>query len=69
VSNYVSWRDGICYLDPIGYMRALLNHDTNIYFIGEGWGIPLIDHLLEGKSYTSIVEMLGADFVRTYGSL
>lgn len=69
VSNYVSWRDGVCYFDPIGYIRALLNHDTNIYFVGSPWGIPIIDHLLEGESYTEIIQMLGADFVRTYGSL
>lgn len=69
VVNYVSWGDGVCYFDPIGYVRALLNDDTNIYLVGSSFGIPLIDHLLENDSYSSVVRMLGADFVSTYGSL
>lgn len=69
VINYVSWRDGVCYLDPIGYVRALLKIQQNVVFIGTPLGVPIIDHLLDNDSYMTIITALGEEFVRTYGSL
>lgn len=69
VVNYVSWRDGVSYFDPIHYIRTLLNKETNVHLIGSLWGIPLIDHLVDNPSYLAIITMLGDEFVRTYGAL
>lgn len=65
--NYASRRDGVCFLDPIGYCMGYFFEHSNIEFIGTHWGIPLIDHTLYTESYGSIIEELGAQFVEIHG--
>lgn len=67
VINYMSCRDGIVIADPIGFFDALFNPDTNVVFIGSWQGIPLIDHMLSMETYSRALEMLGKQFVETYG--
>jgi len=67
VINYVSKRDGVCYLDPIDYFMNLDNPDSNIVYLSTFWGIPMIDHLLMGDTYRPVIEQLAAEFVSTYG--
>lgn len=68
VINYVSKRDGVCYLDPIDYFFGLFftNSDTNIVYLDTFLGTPIVDHLITNESYRTIIEKLGAEFVRTY---
>jgi RHS repeat-associated protein len=64
--NFVSIRDGVCLLDPIGYIKGLMGVDTNIAFIGSFLGIPLIDHSLAMDTYTETITKLGHVFLQMY---
>jgi hypothetical protein len=66
--NYASRRDGVCFLDPIGYFIGYFFENSKIVFIGSHWGIPLIDHTLYTESYRALIEELGAQFVAIHGS-
>lgn len=67
VMNYVSLRDGICYMDPIGYLSGLLSWQKNIVFIGSlSEGFPFVDHLLTGHNYSIIIAFLGEQFLDQY---
>lgn len=66
VINYVSKRDGVCLLDPIGYASAYFNETSQVELIGSLWGIPLIDHTLYTESYGRIIKELGQQFIGTY---
>lgn len=68
-TNYVSRRDGVCLLDPVGYLNAWISRETNVKFIGSFWGIPLIDHTLYTDSYGKTIQVLGSHFIKTYASL
>ena len=63
VHNYASVRDGVCLLDPIGFIRGLLGYSDNTFFIGTWLGIPLIDHVLESETYFNILRSLGEEFL------
>jgi len=67
VVNYISLRDGVCLLDPVSYIKALLQSHENVHFLGSLWGIPLIDHTLDAESYGSIIKKLGEQFTSLYG--
>lgn len=64
VVNYVNYRDGVTYLDPIGYIRALALEFPNIIFTGSFWGIPFVDHALD--SYAKILDILAKDILQVY---
>lgn len=66
VINYVSKRDGVCLLDPIGYATGYFYGKSNIELIGSLWGIPLIDHTLYTDSYGGVIQELGKQFVGIY---
>lgn len=66
--NYASRRDGVCFLDPIGYFIGYFFENSKIEFIGSHWGIPLVDHTLYTESYGSIIGELGAQFVAIHGN-
>lgn len=66
VINYVSLRDGVCFLDPIGYINGLIGNDVNIAFIGSFLGIPLIDHSLTMETYSETIAHLGHVFLQMY---
>ncbi len=66
VVNFVSKRDGVCYLDPIDYFGGLLFQKDNVVYLDSFLGVPLIDHLLGGNSYYSALEQLGQEFIHTY---
>lgn len=66
--NYASRRDGVCFLDPIGYCMGYFFENSKIEFIGTHWGIPLIDHTLYTESYGTIIEELGAQFIEIHGN-
>jgi hypothetical protein len=65
-TNYVSRRDGVCLLDPIGYAMGHFYEKSKIELIGSSWGIPLIDHTLYTESYGGIIEELGIQFINIY---
>ncbi|MEI8124759.1 MAG: RHS repeat-associated core domain-containing protein, partial [Parachlamydiaceae bacterium] len=67
VVNYVSKRDGVSLLDPIGYLKGLFTDEYNLQFKGSFWGIPLIDHTLFTDTYVGVIRDLGNEFVDHYG--
>lgn len=69
VVNYVSRRDLVCVLDPIGYLNGLLKKDNNVIFLGTYLGgFPIIEHTLSSPSYAQILTSLGEQFLALYGS-
>lgn len=66
VHNYVSKGDAVSYLDPFQYVRSVLNPSSHISFLPSSWPIPLIDHQLTFPSYSSILEVLGQQFLDNY---
>lgn len=69
VMNYVSKRDGVCYLDPIDYFSGLFKEKSNIVYLGTFAGIPIVDHLITNDSYRAVIEELGQKFVQEYGAV
>lgn len=63
IVNYVSKRDGVCLLDPVGYVMGYFYGQSQIELVGSFWGIPLIDHTLYGDSYGNVIEELGKQFL------
>lgn len=66
VINYVSVRDGIPLMDPVGYANGHLNDNSNVIYIGGWLGVPFIDHYLLADTYSELVQMLGRQFLETY---
>lgn len=63
VKNYVSRGDGICYLDPIQYIRYLIEPIDHVTFLPSAWSFPFIDHPLTFPTYQSVLETLGKQFL------
>lgn len=69
-TNYISARDGVCLLDPVGIIQAVLNDKDNVIFLGSPLsGAPFIDHLFTSDTYREVWQRLGEEFVATYGTL
>lgn len=69
-TNYISARDGVCLLDPVGIIQAVLNDKDNVIFLGSPLsGAPFVDHLFLSDTYREVWQRLGEEFVDTYGSL
>lgn len=66
VMNYVSKRDGVCFLDPIGYATGYFSDRVHVEPIGSIVGVPFIDHTIFSDSYRQIINELGTQFVETY---
>lgn len=66
VVNYVSLRDGVCLLDPIGYAMGYLYGNSKIEWVGTLWGIPFIDHTLSTDSYGGAIKDLGSQFIKMH---
>lgn len=64
--NYVSKRDGVCLLDPIGYLMGYFYEKSKIEMVGSFWGLPFVDHTLYTDSYGAVIKELGAQFVGIY---
>lgn len=62
VTNYVSKKDGVPLLDPIGHYFY-----DNIVYVESMSSIPLIDHFLSTETYQRLVAYLGKQFTDTYG--
>lgn len=58
VVNYVSIRDGVSFLDPLGHY-----HNSNIVYLGSLFGIPLVDHFLITETYQRLLAYLGRQFL------
>ena len=69
IINYASLRDGVCYLDPIGFSTGLFHENSQIKFIGSFWGIPFIDHTLYTESYGGLITELGVSFKDLYHNI
>ncbi|MCB1119368.1 MAG: hypothetical protein KDK65_05355, partial [Chlamydiia bacterium] len=65
-TNYVSVRDGVCYLDPITYVRAWMHRCHEVIFVGDSKGPPIVDHLFFNATYRSIWLTLGKQFREKY---
>lgn len=68
VINYVSKRDGVCLLDPLGLIYGWLQQNSNVVFLGSVIGMPIVDHPLTTENYTEILKDLGKNFFENYGS-
>lgn len=68
VINYVSKRDGVCLLDPLGYLKGWFTENSNVKFLGSFFGMPFVEHPLDTDSYTEIIKALGEDFLKRYGN-
>lgn len=66
VNNYVSRGDGVSLLDPVEYIKSLINAPDHVTFVSSSWWIPLIDHQLTFPAYRAILESLGKDFLELY---
>lgn len=66
LTNFVSIRDGICLLDPLGIVNATVKPSDQVIFTGSWKGWPLIDHLFLTESYQQIWRELGKTFTETY---
>lgn len=66
VIHYVSYRDGVFFADPFGYLRSLVSCHGHVNWVGSSSGIPLIDHLLTMDTYQQLIATLGRDFLATY---
>lgn len=66
VTNFVSIRDGVCWLDPFCYINGFFKNNGNIIYAGTWWGGPFFDHLLFMDTYRQILASLGAQFIRLY---
>ncbi|KAF3363032.1 putative rhs family protein [Chlamydiales bacterium STE3] len=69
VQHFVSVRDGICLFDLKGFIKAARGQNPTVTFVGSFWGVPLIDHYFNAKSYVDIWSAMGKTFVEWYGSL
>lgn len=67
VRNYVSTRDGVCLLDPIGYCKGLFARDSNVIYVGSYYGVPFIDHVLSAETYSRVIDLLGREFLEEFG--
>lgn len=46
--NYISVRDGVCYLDPISYIDAMINKPSHVIFLGaHSDGYPFFEHIFQ----------------------
>lgn len=66
VINYMSLRDGICFLAPLSHLSTFFTDKFNVVYLDSYWGIPVVDHLLNSGSYKTLIETLGRDFVKEY---
>lgn len=66
VCNYVSLRDGVCLLDPIGYFSGLLGLNDKVIPVGDWLGMPLVDHTINGGAYMEMIRLLGEQFISLY---
>lgn len=66
VTNFVSMKDGVSLLDPVGYIKGLTESSTNILFISSPSGIPFGDHLLSMPTYSETLTRLGQLFMQQY---
>lgn len=66
VINYASKRDVICAIDLKKYINCWLKNDGNIELLGSFFEMPLIEHTLNARSYSEIIELLGKQFVENY---
>lgn len=66
VTNYVSMRDGVSYLDPLGFFGGFFDDESNIIYLGSLHGIPVIDHLLVMQTYIEVMKLLGEQFLEIY---
>jgi len=60
VENYVSKRDPVPMVDPVGYIQGLFNKAGNVYFVGNYTGLP--EHTFYAKSYQDTIKNLGERF-------
>lgn len=67
VVNYVSLRDGVCLLDTHGYLNGLVSSESNVVFLGDLYGVPLVDHLMTMDTYRELIENLGKKFLEDHG--
>lgn len=66
VTNFISYRDGVSMLDPLGFFAGLFGLSDSIAMVGTPWGIPFIEHTLNGGSYLDMIKILGVHFMKHY---
>lgn len=63
VRHYVSCRDGVSLLDPIGIVNGFFVETSNVVYLGTIFGFPFIDHQLSSNTYKHLIEALGKEFL------
>lgn len=66
VINYISVRDGVLFLDPIGRIKALFSDNSHIVYVGNFYGIPLADHFITNSTYRTILKDHAKAFIEEY---
>jgi RHS repeat-associated protein len=66
VTNVMSVRDGILWLDPINHIDGIFETDSNMLYKGSWIGAPFVDHWLSTDSYRNVLIELGGEFIRKY---
>lgn len=72
VVNYVSIHDGVAnnpiLIDPLGHFRNFVDPNSNVIFLGRffAWWFWPIDHLLNGRTYRTIMVELGEQFIEDF---
>lgn len=63
--NFVSRRDIVLYLAPIGYLRGAFEYH-NLTLLSSFWGIPFVDHLISSPTYSALVDKIGHKIYQHY---
>lgn len=66
VQNYISRRDGVFLFDAVNYISSCFKKNSNVIYVGSLFGMPFIDHLLSGSTYTELIEKLGQEFLGSH---
>ena len=66
VTNYISCRDIVGTFDSAAYFNTF-SEISNVIFVGNHQGIPLIDHLISMETYRRLIEYLGKQFMEKHG--
>lgn len=66
VYNYASYLDPVCILNPISYVMALIDPNSNVQFLTPSTWNPLAEHYMNGKTYERQFEKNGKDLVDEY---
>lgn len=67
--NYVSRYDSVPFIaDMFSYLGGILSEKSNVVYLGNCKGYPMLDHILSDGTYRELLLMLGRKFLSLYGN-